>query len=78
MATEDTILAILTGRKEFDGRVWHVYDASDAELVDAGGVLWRGVHGALLWNVNTSIGRRRRSPSGIFLFGQLGNRDPRH
>lgn len=52
MSTEAQILAILTGRKVFDGRQWRVYDALGAELVDAGGVLWRGVHGALLWNAN--------------------------
>lgn len=56
MATEADILAILTGRKQFDGNTWRVYDALDTELTDSGGVLWRGVHGALLWNVN---GRRQ-------------------
>ena len=77
MATEDTILAVLTGRKQFDGRQWRVYDASGTELTDSGGVLWKGVHGALLWNVNASLTTRHR-PSGVFLFGQLGNRDPRY
>jgi len=52
MATEAQILAILTGRKAFDGRQWRVYDDGDVEIADAGGVMWRGVHGALLWNAN--------------------------
>ena len=77
MATEDTILAVLTGRKQFDGRQWRVYDSGGTELADSGGVLWKGVHGALLWNVNATQARMRR-PSGVFLFGQLGNRDPRY
>ena len=77
MATEDTILAVLTGRKQFDGRQWRVYDSGGTELADPGGVLWKGVHGALLWNVNASLTTRHR-PSGVFLFGQLGNRDPRY
>ena len=77
MATEDTILAVLSGRKQFDGRQWRVYDAGGTELTDSGGVLWKGVHGALLWNVNASLNTHHR-PSGVFLFGQLGNRDPRY
>ena len=77
MATEDTILAVLTGRKQFDGRQWRVYDSGGTELADSGGVLWKGVHGALLWNVNVSLNTHRR-PSGVFLFGQLGRRDPRY
>ena len=77
MATEDTILAVLSGRKQFDGRQWRVYDSGGTELADPGGVLWKGVHGALLWNVNASLTTRHR-PSGVFLFGQLGNRDPRY
>lgn len=50
MTTEADILAVLTGRKVFDGRQWRVYDAGGVELVDTAGVLWKGVHGALLWN----------------------------
>lgn len=50
MSTESQILALLTGRKVFDGRQWRVYDSGGTELADPGGVLWRGVHGALLWN----------------------------
>lgn len=60
-----------------DGRQWRVYDAGGTEITDSGGVLWKGVHGALLWNVNVSLTTRHR-PSGVFLFGQLGNRDPRY
>lgn len=78
MATEADILAVLTGRKQFDGRVWRVYDASSTEIADPGGVLWKGVHGALLWNANLPTTAPRRRPSGVFLFGQLGNRDPRY
>ena len=78
MATEDTILAVLTGRKQFDGRQWRVYDSGGTELADSGGVLWKGVHGALLWNVNASLNTHHRRPSGVFLFGQLGRRDPRY
>lgn len=77
MATESEILAILRGRKQFVDRVWRVYDSGGSELVDTGGVLWRGVHGALLWNVNVTQDAGRR-PSGVFLFGQLGNRDTRY
>ena len=77
MATEADILAVLTGRKQFDGRRWRVYNASNVEIADSGGVLWKGVHGALLWNVN-AVRIRHRRPSGVFLFGQLGNRDPRN
>ncbi len=77
MATEADILAVLTGRKQFDGRQWRVYDSGGTEIADAGGVLWKGVHGALLWNVNTTRTGNRR-PSGIFLFGQMGHRDPRY
>ena len=50
MATEAEVLAILRGRKEFVDRTWKVYDGGGAEIVDPGGVLWRGVHGALLCN----------------------------
>jgi len=78
MATEDTILAVLSGRKQFDGRQWRVYDSGGTELADSGGVLWQGVHGALLWNVNASLNTHHRRPSGVFLFGQLGRRDPRY
>ena len=77
MATEADVLAVLTGRKQFDGRQWRVYDSGGTELADPGGVLWKGVHGALLWNVNVSLNTHRR-PSGVFLFGQLGRRDPRY
>lgn len=49
MATTAQVLALLTGAKVFDGAVWRVYDAGGSELADPGGVLWRGVHGALLW-----------------------------
>jgi hypothetical protein len=52
MSTEAQILALLTGRKVFDGRQWRVYDSGGTELADPGGVLWRGVHGALLWNAS--------------------------
>lgn len=52
MATEEQILAVLTGRKVFDGNTWRVYDPGGTELAHPGGVLWRGAHGALLWNVN--------------------------
>jgi len=55
MATEAQILAILTGRKVFDGRQWRVYDAGGVELADSGGVLWRGVHGALLWSAALAL-----------------------
>jgi hypothetical protein len=75
MTTETEILAVLTGRKQFVDRVWRVYDPGGTEIADSGGVLWKGVHGALLWNVNLLASQGR--PSGIFLFGQLGNRDPR-
>jgi hypothetical protein len=78
MVTEDTILAVLSGRKQFDGRQWRVYDSGGTELADSGGVLWKGVHGALLWNVNASLNTHHRRPSGVFLFGQLGRRDPRY
>ena len=78
MATEADILAVLTGRKQFDGRQWRVYDSGGTEIADAGGVLWKGVHVALLWNVNSTPLVRHRRPSGVFLFGQLGNRDPRY
>lgn len=50
MATEAQVLEILVGKKVFDGRTWRVYDAGGVELADPGGVLWRGNHGALLWN----------------------------
>lgn len=43
-----TIVQILTGKKVRVGNTWKVYDASDNEIVDTGGVLWRGVHGVLL------------------------------
>ena len=56
MATEEDILAVLTGKKVFDGNTWRVYDATDTELASSDGVLWRGVHGALLWGINR-IGR---------------------
>lgn len=49
MATTAQVLALLTGAKVFDGALWRVYDAGGTELADPGGVLWRGVHGALLW-----------------------------
>ena len=32
MATEDTILAVLTGRKQFDGRQWRVYDSGGSGM----------------------------------------------
>lgn len=75
MATEDTILAVLSGRKQFDGRQWRVYDAGGTELTDSGGVLWKGVHGALLWNINLISGDRQ--PRGMMLFGRMGDRNPR-
>jgi hypothetical protein len=46
------IVEILVGQKMFDGGTWRVFDEGGAEIADAGGVLWRGVHGALLWNIN--------------------------
>ena len=49
MATPEQILAVLTGKKVFAGGSWRVYAADGSELADSGGVLWRGVHGALLW-----------------------------
>lgn len=52
MTIAEQILALLTGKKVFDGAVWHVFDQHGIELTDVNGVLWRGVHGALLWNVN--------------------------
>lgn len=55
MTTEAQILALLTGQKVFDGRTWRVYGTGGGELADSGGVLWRGVHGALLWNVNQAL-----------------------
>ena len=50
MATTAEILSVLTGKKVFDGHKWRVYDPGGGELADLGGVLWRGMHGALLWN----------------------------
>lgn len=76
MAVEDDILAVLTGRKQFDGRQWRVYDPGGTEIADPGGVLWKGVHGALLWNVN--VATTNRGQSGVFLFGRMGLRDPRY
>lgn len=55
MATEAQILAVLTGAKVFDGNTWRVFDAGGTEIADSGGVLWRGVNGALLWNLNQEI-----------------------
>jgi len=55
VTTEAQILAVLTGRKVFDGRQWRVFDAGGVELADPGGVFWRGVHGALLWNANRTV-----------------------
>lgn len=49
MTTEADILAVLTGRKVFDGAKWRVYAPDGSELADPGGVLWKSVHGALLW-----------------------------
>lgn len=49
MTTPQQILEILTARKVFDGQKWRAVDADGNDLVDSGGVLWRGVHGALLW-----------------------------
>lgn len=49
MATAEQILEVLVGKKVFTGRQWVSYDETDTPLVDAGGVLWKGVHGALLW-----------------------------
>lgn len=51
MALEDDVLEVLRGKKVFDGRKWRVYDASNVELASDEGVLWRGNHGALLWNL---------------------------
>lgn len=50
MPLEDDILEVLRGKKVFDGRKWRVYDAGGVELANEEGVLWRGNHGALLWN----------------------------
>lgn len=70
MATEADILAILTGRKQFDGNTWRVYDALNTELTDSGGALWRGVHGALLWNQ----GQTRVAHDWIVLARRRGRR----
>lgn len=48
MSQLDQILAVLTGEKRFDGAKWVAYDAANAPLTDAGGALWRGLHGWLL------------------------------
>lgn len=50
MSQLDQILDVLTGEKRFDGAKWVSYDAAGAPLTDAGGVLWRGLHGWLLYN----------------------------
>lgn len=62
MATTSEILAVLTGRKVFDGRQWRVYDGDGVELTADGGVLWRGVHGALLWNASRTVATTGSGP----------------
>lgn len=52
MATPAQILEVLTARKEFDGTTWRVFADDGTELTDPGGVLWRGLHGSLLWNTD--------------------------
>lgn len=50
------IYEILVGKKTFDGTRWHVYDASNSELTDPLGVLWRANPGALLmWPTDTRL-----------------------
>lgn len=48
MGDQEQILALLLARKVFDGRSWRAYDAAGVEIQDPGGVLSKGVHGALL------------------------------
>lgn len=48
MTNLETILAILKGTKVKVGSQWKVYDPNGVEIVDTGGVLWKGVHGVLL------------------------------
>lgn len=67
MATEAQVLAILTGRKVFDGRQWRVYDAAGVELGDPSGALWRGVHGAMLWNAGQNGGDSSASFRGFMV-----------
>lgn len=64
--TLEQIFEVLVGAKVFDqsSRQWRVYDSSGVELT-SGPVLWRGVHGALLWARQSSApwlqrARRRR------------------
>lgn len=52
--TAAAVLEILVGEKRFDGGKWVSYDAGGTPLVDTGGVLWRGLHGALLWPRRTT------------------------
>jgi hypothetical protein len=66
------VLALLTGTKIFDGRTWRVYDQDGNELADPGGVLWRGVHGALLWNQSvldapTQYGGKKKRETALSL-----------
>lgn len=43
------IYALLTGRKVFDGQMWHVFDPDGVELTPPGGIVW---HNPLLWPSN--------------------------
>lgn len=62
--TLNDVYEILVGKKVYDGTYWHVYDASDVELTDPLGVVWRANPGALLmWPrmaYNDFITRMRR------------------
>lgn len=55
MATPAQILEVLTARKEFDGTTWRVLAGDGTELADPGGVLWRGLHGSMLWNTDLAL-----------------------
>lgn len=52
MSALSQIVAILTGRKVYDEEtgLWRVYDSDGNELADESGVLFRGLHGMLLYN----------------------------
>lgn len=53
--TLNDVYQILVGKKVYDG-AWHVYDESDTELTDTGGVLWRANPGALLmWSYEAEV-----------------------
>jgi hypothetical protein len=69
MATTAEILALLTGRKVFDGHKWRVYDAGGTEIADPGGVLWRGVHGALYSFATAVVVSQGLTPGAQAAFG---------